>query len=161
MRVTVMGAGGYIGSRLVPVLLADGHEVTATFTDPARARRFPWAGAVRVAGLDVADRAAARDAAAGADALVYLVHGLAGPDFTTADREGAYNAAHAAVRARVGRIVYLGGLVPDVPEGTCHRTCARGSRSSRSSATAGCRRGHCAPRWSSGPGRRRSRSCAS
>ncbi|HET8768371.1 MAG TPA: epimerase, partial [Pedococcus sp.] len=32
-------------------------------------------------------------------------------------REGAYNAAHAAVRARVGRIVYLGGLVPDVPEG--------------------------------------------
>ena len=117
MRVTVMGAGGYVGSRLVPVLLADGHDVTATFTDPARARRFPWVDEVRVVGLDVADRAAARDAAAGADALVYLVHGLAGPDFTTADREGAYNAAHAAVRARVGRIVYLGGLVPDVAEG--------------------------------------------
>ncbi|GAB3449319.1 hypothetical protein GCM10027517_35400 [Phycicoccus ginsengisoli] len=116
MRVTVMGAGGYIGSRLVPALLAAGHDVTATFTDAARAQRFPWAPRVQVAGLDVADRASARAAVKGSDALVYLVHGLAGPDFSTADREGAYNAAHASVRARTGRIVYLGGLVPDVPE---------------------------------------------
>jgi uncharacterized protein YbjT (DUF2867 family) len=116
VRVVVLGAGGYVGSRLVPHLLERGYAVTATFTDPTRAQRFPWAERVTVAGLDVLDRPQAREVVAGADALVYLVHGLAGPDFSTADREGAYNAAHAAVRAGVQRLVYLGGLVPDVPE---------------------------------------------
>jgi len=116
VHVTVMGAGGYVGSRLVPALLDAGHTVRATFTDPGSARRFWWADSVEVAGLDVRDRDSARAAARGTSALVYLVHGLAGADFSTVDRESAYNVAHAAVRARVERLVYLGGLVPDVAE---------------------------------------------
>ena len=117
MRVTVMGAAGYVGSRLVPSLLAHGHEVNATFTRPSSAHRFWWADRVHVTPLDVLDRASVRAAVPpGTDAVYYLVHGLAGDDFATRDRQGAYNAAHAAVRARVGRLVYLGGLVPDLPE---------------------------------------------
>jgi uncharacterized protein YbjT (DUF2867 family) len=117
MRVTVMGAAGYVGSRLVPSLLAGGHEVNATFTRPASANRFWWADRVHVTPMDVLDRASVRAAVpTGTDAVFYLVHGLAGDDFATRDRQGAYNAAHAAVRARVGRLVYLGGLVPDLPE---------------------------------------------
>ncbi|KQU64637.1 hypothetical protein ASC58_19180 [Phycicoccus sp. Root101] len=116
VRVVVTGAGGYIGSRLVPALLEAGHEVTATFTRAASAERFWWADRVTVVQMDVLDRASARAAVAGADALFYLIHGLGGDDFATTDREGAYNAAHAAVRAGVGRIVYLGGLVPDLPD---------------------------------------------
>jgi uncharacterized protein YbjT (DUF2867 family) len=118
VRVVVMGAGGYIGSRLVPALLAEGHDVTATFTDASSAGRFWWAGDVDVVEMDILDRASARSACAGgADALYYLIHGLAGDDFATSDREGAYHAAHAAVRSRVGRIIYLGGLIPDVDDG--------------------------------------------
>jgi uncharacterized protein YbjT (DUF2867 family) len=117
VRVVVMGAGGYIGSRLVPALLAAGHDVTATFTRAASADRFWWSDQVDVVQVDVLDRPAVRAAFVGADALYYLVHGLGGDDFVTSDREGAYNAAHAAVRAGLGRIVYLGGLIPDVPEG--------------------------------------------
>lgn len=117
MRVVVMGAGGYVGSRLVPALLAEGHAVTATFTDTSSAGRFWWSDQVDVVEMDVLDRPAVRAACVGAEALVYLVHGLGGDDFATCDREGAYNAAHAAVRARLERIVYLGGLVPDVPDG--------------------------------------------
>ena len=117
MRVVVMGAGGYVGSRLVPALLAAGHDVTATFTRAASASRFWWADDVTVVEVDVLDRPLVRQACAGAEALYYLVHGLGGDDFATSDREGAYNAAHAAVRAGLGRIIYLGGLVPDVPDG--------------------------------------------
>jgi uncharacterized protein YbjT (DUF2867 family) len=112
-----MGAGGYVGSRLVPALLAAGHDVTATFTRAASAGRFWWAEQVAVLEVDVLDRPAVRAALTGTDALYYLVHGLGGDDFATSDREGAYNAAHAAVRAGLGRIVYLGGLLPDVPDG--------------------------------------------
>ena len=111
-----MGAGGYLGSRLVPALLAVGHDVTATFTRAASAGRFWWADRVHVVEADVLDRPAVRAAVADAEALYYLVHGLGGDDFATSDREGAYNAAHAAVRAGLGRIVYLGGLVPEVPD---------------------------------------------
>jgi uncharacterized protein YbjT (DUF2867 family) len=116
MRVVVMGAGGYIGSRLVPGLLAEGHDVVATFTDVARASRFWWAERVEAIQMQVLDRGSVREAAAGADAIYYLIHGLAGGDFATEDRQGAYNAAHAAVRAGAQRIVYLGGLVPAVPD---------------------------------------------
>lgn len=116
MRVAVMGAGGYVGSRVVPALLADGHDVTATFRDVAGAARFWWADEVRCVPMQALDRDSVRRAAEGADAVVYLVHGLGGADFVTRDRQGAYNAAHAAVRAGAQRIVYLGGLVPDIPE---------------------------------------------
>lgn len=111
-----MGAGGYVGSRLVPALLAQGHAVTATFTDATSAGRFWWSDRADVVELDVLDRPTVRAACTGADALYYLVHGLGGDDFATSDREGAYNAAHAAVRTGLERIVYLGGLVPDVPD---------------------------------------------
>lgn len=116
MRVVVIGAGGYVGSRLVPALLAQGHAVTATFTDASSAGRFWWSDEVDVVEVDVLDRPSVRAACKGAQALYYLVHGLGGDDFATSDREGAYNAAHAAVRADLERIVYLGGLVPDVPD---------------------------------------------
>ena len=116
VRVVVMGAGGYVGSRLVPALLAAGHQVTATFTRVSTADRFWWSALVDLVEVDVLDRPAVRRAFAGADALLYLVHGLGGDDFATNDRQGAYNAAHAAVREGLGRIVYLGGLVPDVPD---------------------------------------------
>ena len=112
-----MGAGGYVGSRLVPALLAEGHVVTATFTDASTADRFWWSGEVDVVEMDVLDRPSVRAACKGADALYYLIHGLRGNDFATSDRQGAYNAAHAAVRVGMARIVYLGGLVPDIADG--------------------------------------------
>jgi uncharacterized protein YbjT (DUF2867 family) len=116
VRVVVMGAGGYVGSRLVPALLAEGHEVVATFTDVTSASRFWWSEQVEAVQMQVLDRDAVRETAIGAHAVYYLIHGLGGDDFATQDREGAYHAAHAAVRAGAQRIVYLGGLIPRIRE---------------------------------------------
>ena len=60
MRVVVMGAGGYVGSRLVPALLAQGHDVVATFTDVDERPRFWWADQVEAVPMQVLDRGSAR-----------------------------------------------------------------------------------------------------
>jgi 2-alkyl-3-oxoalkanoate reductase len=54
MRVLVAGASGAIGRMLVPALLADGHQVTATTRKPENTARLSAAGAAAVVvdGLD-------------------------------------------------------------------------------------------------------------
>jgi nucleoside-diphosphate-sugar epimerase len=54
MRIFVAGASGAIGRRLIPLLLSDGHHVTATTRTPAKtaALRDQGADAVVVDGLD-------------------------------------------------------------------------------------------------------------
>jgi uncharacterized protein YbjT (DUF2867 family) len=107
MRCLVTGATGYVGGRLVPRLLAAGHEVRCLSRDPRRLRDVPWASAVQIVRGDVTGPL--DDALDGVDILYYLVHSLDRRDFEDVDRGGAVNAAAAAHRAGVGRIVYLGG----------------------------------------------------
>jgi uncharacterized protein YbjT (DUF2867 family) len=52
----------------------------------------------------------------GTDAVCYLVHGLSMLDFRVRDRLAAETMRDAVTEAGVGRVVYLSGLVPDVPE---------------------------------------------
>lgn len=115
--VVVAGATGYIGGRLVPELLAAGHEVVCVARDPERLRDVPWADRVRTCRGDVTDPVSMSAALRGADTLYYLVHSIAGgKDFADQDRRAALTTAEAAHLAGVQRIVYLGGIVPPSSE---------------------------------------------
>lgn len=72
MRVFVAGGSGVLGRRLVPQLVAAGHEVTATTTDPGRLGLLEGLGATGVVmdGLDGASVGVAV-AAARPDAIVH------------------------------------------------------------------------------------------
>jgi len=61
MRVFLAGASGAIGRRLLPLLLAAGHEVTALARSPARAEQLRAAGA-ETAIADALDATALREA---------------------------------------------------------------------------------------------------
>lgn len=116
MRILVTGATGYIGGRLAPRLAEAGHEVRVLVRDPLKLRDAPWASSVDVVTGDLSDAAATARALEGVDVLYYLVHAMgASGDFESAERDVATGVARAARDAGVKRIVYLGGLHPDVP----------------------------------------------
>ncbi|USX50138.1 SDR family oxidoreductase [Lentzea sp. HUAS12] len=111
MRCLVTGATGYLGGRLVPRLLAEGHQVRCLVRSPEKLRDVPWAADVEIVRGDVLGDLdeAMRDV----EVVHYLVHSLQSKDFADADRKAAENTAAAAERAGVKRIVYLGGLHPE------------------------------------------------
>jgi nucleoside-diphosphate-sugar epimerase len=91
MRVFLTGATGAIGARLVPQLIARGHEVIGTARSHEKAERLHAHGATSVV-LDVLDPDAVRTAVAAArpDAIVHQATALAGlTDFKRFDRSFA------------------------------------------------------------------------
>lgn len=121
MNVLVAGGTGFVGSTLIPALLADGHRVRCLSRDPARARDRLPADAEIVLG-DVHDEPSLSAAMAGVEVAYYLVHSMEGGefDFEERDRDAARQFAREAERAGVGRIVFLGGLGDEASRLSAH-----------------------------------------
>ncbi len=107
------GATGYVGSRLVPALVADGHTVIAASRTTSRTDDYPWGDDVETREFDLEDPDLVASAVEGVDAVVYLVHSMDADDFVRLDREHARRVAAACEAAGVQHVVYLSGLVPD------------------------------------------------
>ncbi|MCD6033502.1 MAG: NmrA family protein, partial [Thermomicrobiales bacterium] len=110
-RVLVTGATGYVGGRLIPLLLACGYRVRVLVRDPDRLAGRSWRDQVEVTVGDVLDPATLPAALAGVDAAYYLIHSMSShADFAQRDLRAARGFAEAAAAQEVGRIIYLGGL---------------------------------------------------
>ena len=156
MHVLVTGATGYVGSRVVPRLLDDGHDVTVLTRDRTRALARPWHDRVDIVEGDVTDGKAVTAALLGVDTALYLVHGMGGAvDFAATEAKAARTFADNATLAGVGHVVYLGGLADDTDRGLA-ATSPRGSRPGGCWPTAVHRRPSCGPRSCSAAARRRS-----
>lgn len=123
IRVAVVGATGYIGTRLVPRLAAAGYQVRCLVRTPKKLRDRPWRNdpAIEVMQCDLADPARLAEQLAGCEAAYYLVHAMqGGADFAERDRELAAAFAGAAGTAGVSRIIYLGGLGDETDDLSAH-----------------------------------------
>ena len=109
----VTGATGYIGGRLVPELLSVGYKVRVLTRNPDHLRDVPWFDQVEIVRGDAGEPDAVRTALHGVDTAYYLLHSLQlGEGFEEVERNLARLFAVTARDEEVGRIVYLGGLVP-------------------------------------------------
>ena len=115
MRILVLGATGYVGSRLIPALLDEGHVVVAASSSDPSPSRFDWGSAVDWVRCDVTSADDVEAALVDVDAVCYLVHSLSRRGFSGPDLLGAEVVRRGVDAASVTRLVYLSGLVPDVP----------------------------------------------
>ena len=114
MRVLVAGATGFIGGTLVRRLLDDGADVRALVRDRERTRGLPAADPrLDLHEGDVLVPPSLEGAGDGVDVAYYLVHSMGrgeGGDFEARERHAARAFAQMCATARVGRVIYLGGL---------------------------------------------------
>ncbi len=111
IQTLVAGASGYVGSALIPRLLADGQRVRGYGRSAARGTaavdEMVEGDAALGLGLD-----RALDGVEVAYVLIHSLEGVGGGAFVEQERRAAEHFAAAAADAGVRRIVYLGGLVP-------------------------------------------------
>jgi uncharacterized protein YbjT (DUF2867 family) len=112
--IAVTGATGYVGGRLVPALLAAGHQIRCLVREPRKLDERAWRHDPRVELIkcELEDLSRVASALDGCQVAYYLVHSMesGGKEYAQRDRELAQAFATAARQASVSRIIYLGGL---------------------------------------------------
>lgn len=110
------GANGYIGQRLLPVLLEAGHEVICCVRDKARLDEN-WVGdrygeQYSVFEVDFSEPVP-DDAPLDFDVAYYLIHSLSSSirDFATLEQQTALHFREYTTRARAKQIIFLSGIV--------------------------------------------------
>ncbi|MFI6344929.1 NAD(P)-dependent oxidoreductase [Streptomyces sp. NPDC050560] len=114
LRITVFGAGGRVGARVVAEALARGHRVTAVVRDAARPAG-PHPGAVSAVG-DASDPAAVEALSADADVVVGAIRPAPGREHELAPVAAALLKGTAAAGSRLLLVGGAGSLL--LPDGT-------------------------------------------
>ena len=119
MKVSLIGGTGFVGSHIVPALIAAGHVPRLLMRDPASGRGLPLDQCEQVRG-EVSDPAALAKCVQGADAVIYLIGILRefpsqGITFEDLQFRGVERTLEACRAAGVGRFVLMSanGVKPD------------------------------------------------
>ncbi|MDX9903393.1 MAG: SDR family oxidoreductase [Bacteroidales bacterium] len=114
MRILLTGATGYIARRLLPVLLAGGHEVICCVRDAARfdTSRFRT-DRLRVITVNFLNSDSLSIIPEDIDAAYYLIHSMSTTigEFDRMEKESAVNFRERMNMTRVRQVIYLSGIV--------------------------------------------------
>ena len=114
MKVLLTGATGYIGQRLLPVLLGNGHEVICCVRDKARFNIGKYkSGTISVIETDFLKPTTLQNIPSEIDAAYYLIHSMSSlkGDFEEMEEISAVNFRDRIQETRARQVIYLSGIV--------------------------------------------------
>lgn len=114
MKIFLTGSTGYIGKRLLPVLIEQGHEVVCCIRDK---KRFPSEGIyqhpnISLFVVDFLKDVSLSDMIKDIDVAYYLIHSMStnSSDFAKLEAISAHNFIQLVQQTAVKQIIYLGGI---------------------------------------------------
>ena len=114
MKILLTGTTGYIGKRLLPILLAEGHEVICCVRDKKRTDLSNFDGEnIKVIELDFLDEKSLDILPKDIDVAYYLIHSMSvsTDDFDTLEEISANNFRNSIQKTNVKQVIYLSGIV--------------------------------------------------
>ncbi|MGB0391407.1 MAG: SDR family oxidoreductase [Salibacteraceae bacterium] len=113
MKILLTGSTGYIGKRLLPILVEAGHEVICCARDP---QRFNPPNSIRrkvsVIEVDLLDEGTLKNIPEDIDGAYYLVHSMSSSDeYKSLEKTSAINFRNALEKTKVKHVIYLSGIV--------------------------------------------------
>ncbi len=116
MKILLTGATGYIGKRLLPLLVSQGHEVICCVRDK---NRFycpeEFQNKVSVIEVDFLEIETLNEIPIDIDAAYYLIHSMSGSDnnYDELEKISAENFVYAIDKTNAKQVIYLSGIVND------------------------------------------------
>lgn len=114
MKILLTGATGYIGKRLLPYLLEEGHEVVCLLRDPRRFQnKFENNSKLELIQADLLDEESLSKIPADIDIAYYFVHSMGGSskNFSNLENNSAENFVKALNKTSARQIIYLSGII--------------------------------------------------
>jgi len=112
MKILLTGANGYIGQRLLPVLLEAGHEVFCCVRNRWRFENEHEHPLIRIVEIDFLKKKESDGFPVEIDAAYYLIHSMhTGSDFEKKEKESAERFLELLSATNAQQIIYLGGIV--------------------------------------------------
>jgi uncharacterized protein YbjT (DUF2867 family) len=113
MKILLTGATGYIGKRLLPLLVEQGHHVVCSVRDKDRFNPpKSLIDKIEVIEADLLDKKSLENIPKDIDGAYYLVHSMsASADYAEMEQTSAANFREAMNNTKVDHVVYLSGIV--------------------------------------------------
>lgn len=113
MKILLTGATGYIGKRLLPLLVKDGHTVYCCVRDPSRFQPpQSIAEYIKVLKVDLQDPETLKEIPTDISAAYYLVHSMSvSSDYEKIEQQCAINFREAISKTDAEQVIYLSGII--------------------------------------------------
>ncbi|MBX9887490.1 MAG: SDR family oxidoreductase [Flavobacteriaceae bacterium] len=116
MKILLTGATGYIGKRLLPILIDQGHDIVCCVRD---LNRFfvplPFKDRVSVVEVDFLKKETLQAIPSDIDAAYYLIHSMSSSadNYDKLEKESALNFVSQINKTKAQQVIYLSGIIND------------------------------------------------